>query len=99
MSENVQEFVYSADDPIWIDTVWLDTVVVAGLTCFILCLKGLAHVRMITTTKATTCKPILDMYVLPTPLRISHFVIGLHVQDGHALRNGRHDSPYGFVLG
>lgn len=32
------------DEPIWIDEVWLDTVVVVGLTCFILCLMGLSKV-------------------------------------------------------
>ena len=37
--------IYSASDPIWVDTVWLDTVVVVGLTCFILCLMGLSKVR------------------------------------------------------
>ena len=36
--------VHSASDPIWIDEVWLDTVVVVGLTCFILCLMGLSKV-------------------------------------------------------
>lgn len=35
---------YGADDPVWIDNAWLDTVVVVGLTCFILCLMGLAKV-------------------------------------------------------
>lgn len=29
---------------VWIDVVWVDTVVVVGLTCFVLCLKGLAKV-------------------------------------------------------
>jgi len=33
-----------ADDPFWIDTVWLDTVVTVGLTCFILCLLNLSKV-------------------------------------------------------
>ena len=36
----------SASDPIWIDKVWLDTVVVVGLTCFILCLMGLSKVSL-----------------------------------------------------
>jgi hypothetical protein len=36
----------SKKDPIWIDKVWLDTVVVLGLTCFILCLKGLGKVSI-----------------------------------------------------
>ena len=44
MSENLQGKVYVADDPIWIDDVWVDTVVVVGLTCFILCLMGLSKV-------------------------------------------------------
>jgi hypothetical protein len=29
-------------DPVWIDDAWLDTVVVMGITCFILCLMGLS---------------------------------------------------------
>jgi hypothetical protein len=41
---NDQNEVPSMKDPIWIDKVWLDTVVVLGLTCFILCLKGLGKV-------------------------------------------------------
>jgi len=36
---------YGADDPIWINNAWVDTVVVVGLTCFILCLMGLSKVR------------------------------------------------------
>lgn len=31
-------------DPVWIDNAWLDTVVVVGITCFSLCLMGLATV-------------------------------------------------------
>ena len=31
-------------DPVWIDNAWLDTVVVIGITCFSLCLMGLAQV-------------------------------------------------------
>ena len=42
----IQDNVYGAEEhPIWIDEVWLDTVVVVGLTCFILCLMGLSKVR------------------------------------------------------
>jgi len=36
---------YGADDPIWVDEAWLDTVVVVGLTCFILCLMNLSTVQ------------------------------------------------------
>lgn len=46
MSDAPQELVY-AEDPIWINRVWLDTIIVAGLTCFILCLMGLSKVRTI----------------------------------------------------
>ena len=35
---------FESDDPIWIDDAWLDTVVVIGLTCFILCLMDLSKV-------------------------------------------------------
>jgi hypothetical protein len=35
---------YGADDPIWVDKAWLDTVVVVGITCFVLCLMGLSKV-------------------------------------------------------
>lgn len=31
---------------VWIDEAWLDTVVVVGVTCFVLCLMGLSKVRM-----------------------------------------------------
>ena len=44
MATPIQKLVF-ADDPIWIDDVWLDTVVIVGLTCFILCLMGLSKVR------------------------------------------------------
>lgn len=32
------------DDPLFIDTAWLDTIVVVGLTCFIVCLMKLSTV-------------------------------------------------------
>jgi hypothetical protein len=35
---------YGSDDPIWVDEAWLDTVVVVGLTCFVLCLMKLSKV-------------------------------------------------------
>jgi hypothetical protein len=44
--ETTQTKVFAADDPIWIDEVWVDTVVVVGLTCFILCLMGLSKVSV-----------------------------------------------------
>lgn len=34
------------DDPFWIDDAWLDTIVVLSLTTFVLCLMGLAKVRV-----------------------------------------------------
>ena len=35
---------YGSNDPLWIDEAWLDTVVVIGLTLFILCLMNLSKV-------------------------------------------------------
>lgn len=32
------------DRTVWVDQAWLDTVVVAGLTAFVLCLMGLSKV-------------------------------------------------------
>jgi hypothetical protein len=34
---------------IWVDEAWLDTVVVVGITCFVLCLMGLSKVSRATT--------------------------------------------------
>eukprot|EP00536_Pseudo-nitzschia_multiseries_P002359 jgi/Psemu1/322520/estExt_fgenesh1_pg.C_310013 len=36
---------FGADDPFWVDKTWLDTVVVFGLSCFILCLMNLSKVH------------------------------------------------------
>lgn len=35
---------YGSADPVWIDEAWLDTVVVIGLTCFVLCLMNLSKI-------------------------------------------------------
>jgi hypothetical protein len=44
MSTTLLQTEYGADDPVWIDEAWLDTVVVVGLTCFVLCLMNLSKV-------------------------------------------------------
>ena len=36
---------YGTDDPLWIDNAYLDTIVTAGLTLFVLCLMKLSKVR------------------------------------------------------
>jgi NAD(P) transhydrogenase len=36
---------FGADDPFWVDKTWLDTVVVFGLSCFVLCLMNLSKVH------------------------------------------------------
>jgi hypothetical protein len=41
---------FGADDPVWIDEAWLDTVVVVGLSSFVLCLMNLSSVRLNQTT-------------------------------------------------
>jgi hypothetical protein len=53
MTDTTQAKVFAADDPIWIDEVWVDTVVVVGLTCFILCLMGLSKVSSRSTATAS----------------------------------------------
>jgi len=35
---------FGANDPFWVDKTWLDTVVVFGLSCFVLCLMNLSKV-------------------------------------------------------
>ena len=35
---------FGAKDPFWIDKTWLDTVVVFGLSCFVICLMNLSKV-------------------------------------------------------
>ena len=51
---------YGADDPFWIDEAWLDTVVVVGLTCFILCLMNLSKVRSLPSCQLVNHKRYQD---------------------------------------
>ena len=44
MNSMLQLEYYGTDEPFWVDNAWLDTVVVVGLTCFILCLMKLSKV-------------------------------------------------------
>lgn len=37
---------YGTDDPLWIDNAYLDTIVTAGLTLFVLCLMKLSKVNL-----------------------------------------------------
>jgi hypothetical protein len=43
MSEQTE---FGATDPFWVDKTWLDTVVVFGLSCFVLCLMNLSKVSL-----------------------------------------------------
>lgn len=68
-------------DPVWIDDAWLDTVVVMGITCFILCLMGLS--------KASD-RGIQKIPLQPDPnheLESHLFHIGSYCKDGHDLWN------------
>jgi len=38
---------FGTDDPFWVDKTWLDTIVVFGLSCFVLCLMNLSKVSTI----------------------------------------------------
>ena len=49
----------ATDDPIWIDKAWLDTVVVVGLTCFVLCLMHLSKVCMYILCECTRLRLIV----------------------------------------
>lgn len=39
---------------VWIDEAWLDTVVVVGITAFILCLMGLSQVCFVLSRSLST---------------------------------------------
>ena len=54
---------FGTDDPFWVDNAWLDTIVVVGLTCFILCLMKLSTVA---TSKMGMVYGIVGMTVLIT---------------------------------
>jgi hypothetical protein len=70
---------------VWIDEAWLDTVVVVGLTCFILCLMGLSKVRFPTAGLHVPMGSFCSFHSL-SYLHAS--LIGPHSQNGHALRHG-----------
>ena len=41
----MEQLDYGTEQPFWVDKAWLNTVVVVGLTCFIICLKYLSKVQ------------------------------------------------------
>jgi NAD/NADP transhydrogenase beta subunit len=69
---------YGSDDPLWIDNAWLDTVVVVGLTCFILCLMKLSKVH---TSKMGMLLGIIGMAAL---------IIGYWVDETYTYDDGRY---------
>jgi hypothetical protein len=81
---NDESEVPSIKDPIWIDKVWLDTVVVLGLTCFILCLKGLGKVGIATLVSVIIVSVALGLIFM---VKMYVFVYtGFFGKNGHALR-------------
>jgi NAD/NADP transhydrogenase beta subunit len=68
---------YGSTDPLWIDEAWLDTVVVIGLTCFILCLMNLSKVS---TSKMGMIYGIVGMSCL---------IIAYWVDDAYTFDDGR----------
>jgi NAD(P) transhydrogenase len=52
---------FGATDPFWVDKGWLDTIVVVGLTCFVLCLMNLSKVH---TSKLGMLYGIIGMFCL-----------------------------------
>eukprot|EP00579_Thalassiosira_antarctica_P032449 CAMPEP_0201994200 /NCGR_PEP_ID=MMETSP0905-20130828/2119_1 /ASSEMBLY_ACC=CAM_ASM_000554 /TAXON_ID=420261 /ORGANISM="Thalassiosira antarctica, Strain CCMP982" /LENGTH=1061 /DNA_ID=CAMNT_0048549131 /DNA_START=463 /DNA_END=3645 /DNA_ORIENTATION=- len=69
---------YGTDDPFWVDNAWLDTIVVVGLTCFILCLMKLSTVA---TSKMGMVYGIVGMTVL---------IIGYWVDETYTYDDGRY---------
>lgn len=81
MEETAWEENNGTTDPVWIDDAWLDTVVVMGITCFILCLMGLS--------KASD-RGIQKIPLQPDPnheLESHLSPIGSYCKDGHDLWN------------
>ena len=81
---------YGADDPFWIDQAWLDTVVVVGLTCFILCLMNLSKVRVVVTRVGVGVCVSLAHKNGTLIITCSSFLInsmtGSHIKDGNVVR-------------
>lgn len=70
---------YGADDPFWIDEAWLDTVVVVGLTCFILCLMNLSKVRSLPSCQHVNHERYQDTPMI-THFFLSHLVRSIHLK-------------------
>ena len=68
---------YGSNDPFWIDEAWLETVVVVGLTCFILCLMNLSKVS---TSKMGMVYGIIGMAAL---------IVGYWVDETYTYDDGR----------
>lgn len=67
---------YGTDEPLWIDKAWLNTVVVVGLTCFILCLKYLSKVH---TSKMGMIYGIVGMSALIIGYWVSNIYIKIYI--------------------
>ena len=83
---------YGADDPIWIDEAWLDTVVVVGLTCFVLCLMNLSKVRPEPEELPSLVSNLDDL----NEMWLS--TIGFHFQNGNGLRYCWYDCAHRWIL-
>lgn len=68
---------YGTDEPFWVDNAWLDTIVVVGLICFILCLMKLSKV---TTSKMGMIYGIIGMAAL---------IVGYGVDETYTYDDGR----------
>jgi hypothetical protein len=86
MPEVATQSDYGSDDPIWIDNAWLDTVVVVGLTCFILCLMNLSKVRVCyhLVGDLIFLKFLVVSNIVGSEI-VSFYFLGVDVQDGDDL--------------
>lgn len=96
------------DDPFWIDDAWLDTIVVLSLTTFVLCLMGLAKVRVKGSNKrisqAIAASPPSPRFhsirsLAHPPCLAFRSPPGLNVENGHLVRNFWHGCLDSRLLG
>jgi len=74
MSEQAE---FGANDPFWVDKTWLDTVVVFGLSCFVLCLMNLSKVS---SSKMGMLYGVIGMICL---------IVGYWVDNSYTYGDGR----------
>lgn len=65
MADQNTDALFADGEPIYIDEAWLDTVVVVGLTCFVLCLMNLSTVSQVCFVISSLRMPMMEFNLLP----------------------------------